>query len=161
MMLVSKHLDPKCHRKDPVCHNMWRHLIQPPYHHGRLWWINRLKRVNLMAHIWKCAHLDITCYEPVGHRWKFVLLWLTVIKCPRKCSMKMIDLLVTTVALMMNQWHILRMKVNKIEGPLTHAVNTHIDMMWWLNISQYSMWCANSSLNLPISAACHMQSLVF
>ena len=40
IMPVSKHLYPKCQRKDPKCHNMWRHLIQPPYHHGRLWWIN-------------------------------------------------------------------------------------------------------------------------
>ena len=40
MMPVSKHFYPKCQRKDPKCHNVWRHLIQPPYHHGRLWWIN-------------------------------------------------------------------------------------------------------------------------
>ena len=33
------------------------------------------------------------------------------------------------------------------------------DMM--IDISQYSMWSANSSLNIPIGAACHMQSLVF
>ena len=26
-------------RKDPKCQNMWRHLIQPPYHHVRLGWI--------------------------------------------------------------------------------------------------------------------------
>ena len=58
-------------------------------------------------------------------------------------------------------WHLLTMKANKIEGPLTHAVNAQINMIWWLNISQYSMWCANSSLDLPIGAACHMQSLVF
>ena len=39
--------------------------------------------------------------------------------------------------------------------------DAQINMIWWLNISQYSMWCAYHSLNLPISAACHMQSLVF
>ena len=26
-------------RKDPDCCNMWRNLIQSPYHHDRLWWI--------------------------------------------------------------------------------------------------------------------------
>ena len=58
----------KIPKKDPKCRNMWRYLNQPLYH-----------QVNLMAHIWKCAHLDITRLEPVGHRWKFVL-WLTMIK---------------------------------------------------------------------------------
>ena len=35
----SKHFYLKCQRKYPKCCNMWRHLIQPLYHHGRLWWI--------------------------------------------------------------------------------------------------------------------------
>ena len=43
--------------------------------------------------------------------------------------MKMIDLLVTTMTLMINAWHILKMKVNKIEGPLTHAVNAQMNMI--------------------------------
>ena len=34
--------------------------------------------------ICKWAHLDITRWEPVEHRWKFVLLWLTVIKCHKE-----------------------------------------------------------------------------
>ena len=40
MITVSKHFYLKFQRKDPKCHNMWRHLIQPPYHRGWLWWIN-------------------------------------------------------------------------------------------------------------------------
>ena len=89
----------------------------------------QLKRVIFMAHIWKCAHLDITWWEPVGHRRKFVPLWLTVIKCHRNCSVKKMDLLVTTITLMMNAWHLLRTKVYKIEGPRTHAVNAQINMI--------------------------------
>ena len=46
---------------------------------------------------------------------------------PQECTMKMTDLLVTTMTLMMNAWHLLRMKVNKIEGPFTHAVNAQIN----------------------------------
>ena len=80
------------------------------------------------------SHMEVC---PFGHHmlgtsWaqmEIVLLWLTVIKCYRKCSMKMMDLLVTTMTLMMNTWHLLRMKVNKIDGPLTHAVNTQINMI--------------------------------
>ena len=46
-----------------------RNLLEPPYHHGRLWW-TKLKRVNLMAHVWKYAHLDnMTCWKPVEHEW--------------------------------------------------------------------------------------------
>ena len=74
-------------------------------------------------------------HHMLGTNWaqmEFVLLWVTVIKCHRKCSMKMTDLLVTTMTLMMNAWHFLRMKVNKIEGPLTHAVNAQINTIWWL-----------------------------
>ena len=74
-------------------------------------------------------------HHMLGTNWaqmEFVLLWLTVIKCHRKYTMKMTDLPVTTMTLMMNAWHLLRMKVNKIEGPLTHAVNAQINTIWWL-----------------------------
>ena len=74
-------------------------------------------------------------------------LWLTVIKCPRKCSMKMMELLVTTITLMVNTWHLLRMKVNKIEGTLTRTMNTLINIILWMNIWPYSMRCCNSSVN--------------
>ena len=54
-------------------------------------------------------------------------------------------------------------EVNKIEGLLTRALNALINITWRLNPSQYmySMWCVDSSLNLPIGDACHMQSWVF
>ena len=81
-------------------------------------------------------------------------------RCGWLCSMKMMDLLVTTMSLMMNAWHLLMMKVNKIEGRLTHAMNAPINIIWWLNISQCSMWWSNSSFNLFIRAACHMQPWV-
>ena len=39
MLPNSRHFSPKCQRKDSKCRNMWRHLIQLPYHHVRLLWI--------------------------------------------------------------------------------------------------------------------------
>ena len=54
----------------------------------------------------------------------------------------------------------LRMKVNKIEVCLTHAMNATINIIWWLNIWQCSEWCSNSSFNLLIGAACQMQPWV-
>ena len=69
-----------------------------------------------------------------------------VIKCHSKCAVKMMDLLVMTMTLMMNAWHLLRMKVNKIEGRLTYAMNAPINIIWRLNIWQCSMWCFYSFL---------------
>ena len=84
----------------------------------------------------------------------------TVIKCHRRCSMKMMDLLMTTMTLMMNAIHLLMMKVNKIVGCLIHAMNVPTNIIWWLNIWQCSMWCSNSSFNLLIGAACQIQPWV-
>ena len=89
--------------------------------------------------------------------WAWMKIFPIVMKCHRKCSVKMMDLLMTTMTLMMNALHLLRMKVNKIEGCLTHAMNAPMNMIWWLNIWQCSMWCSNSSF---IGAACQMQPWV-
>ena len=77
-------------------------------------------------------------------------------RCGWLCSMKIMDILVTTMTLMMNAWHILRMKVTETEGHLTDAMNALINIIWWLNIWQSSMRLSNSSYNLLIGAACHM-----
>ena len=61
---------------------------------------------------------------------------------------------------MMNALHLLRMKVNKIEGCLSHTMNAPINIIWSLNIWQCSMWCFYSSFNLLIGAAGQMQPWV-
>ena len=83
-----------------------------------------------------------------------------VIKCHRKCFVKLMYVLMITMTLMMNALYLLRMKMNKIEKRLTHAVNTSINIIWWLDIWQYSMWCSNFSFNLLICAACQLQPWV-
>ena len=48
---------------------------------------------------------------------------------PQEVFYEDVDLLVTTMTLLMNAWHLLRMKVNKIERPFTHAMNAQIKMI--------------------------------
>ena len=115
MMPISRHFYPKWKKKDPTCRNMWRNLFSPPYHHVGLWW-TKPKRVNHGPYKETC---------PFGHHhmqensWAWMDIFPTVIKCHSKCFVKMMGLLMTTLARMMNALHLLRMKVNKIEGCLT------------------------------------------
>ena len=75
--------------------------------------------------------------SPFGHHmlrtsWAQMEICPAVVDCdqmPQEVFYEDDDLIVTTRTLMMNAWRFLRMKVNKIEGPLTHAVNALINMV--------------------------------
>ena len=146
MMPISRHFYPKC-KKGP---NMSQHV-----------------KKFVLASLPPCqAVMNKTQICPFGQHymletsWAWMEIFPTVIKCQRKCSAKMMDLLMATMTLMMNALHLLRIKVNKIEGCLTHAMNAAINIIWWLNIWRCSLWCSYSSFNLLIGAACQMQPWV-
>ena len=110
-----------------------------------MWW-TKLKRVNHGSYVEICPYGQ---HHMLETSWAWLEVFPTAIKCHRKCSVKMMDLLMTTMTLMMNALHLLKVKVKKIEECLTHAMNAPINIIWWLNIWQCLMWCSYSSFNLP------------
>ena len=150
VMPISRHVYPKWNKKTKMSQHMKKFVLAslPPYQPvmnktqaSQSWLIYG----NML--IWTTSHAG----NQLRMDGKF---------SHRKCSMKMMDLLMTTMTLMKNALHLLRMDVNKIEGCLTHAMNAPINIIWWLSIWQCSMWCSNSSFNLLIGATCQMQPWV-
>ena len=137
---------------------MRRHLIQPPTT------MSGCNESKAQASQFHGSYMEVCAFgkhHMLGTNWAWREICTALVDCDhRKCSLKMKDLLVATMTLMMNAWHFLRMKVHKIGGRLTQAMNAAINIVWWLNIWQYSIWCCNSSVVLPIGAACHIQSRV-
>ena len=129
MLPISRHFYPKCQRKDPnvaTCEEIWSSL--PTTMAGCDSSESNSWPIYESMPIWTTSH--------AGNHLSMDGFFSAVIKWHRKCSLKMMDLPVTKMTLMMNAWHLLRMKLNKIEGHLTHSMNAQINIIWWLNIWQ-------------------------
>ena len=67
----------------------------------------------------------ITCWKPVEHGWK--VFPLHVIKCHRKCSVKMMGLLMTTMTLVMNAIPLLQCSMRCSNLILTYSSVLHVN----------------------------------
>ena len=155
MMPISRHFFPKCKKGPKMSQHVKKFVLAslPP--------CQAVMSKTQVSKSWLIyGNMPIWTTAHAGNQLSMDGNFPTVIKSHRKCSVKMTGLLMTTMTLMMNALHLLIMKVNKIEGCLIHAMSAPINIIWWLNIWQCSMWCSNSSFNLLIGAACQMQPWV-
>ena len=121
MLPISRHFYPKCKKNVTTCEEFFLaslpqcQAVMNKTQGRQSWFIYGNMPIWMTSNAGNQLGMDVKCSR--------------CDKCHGKCSVKMMDLIMTTMTLMMNALHLLKMKVNKIEGCLTHAMNAPINII--------------------------------